>query len=73
MVRGSLEKRDFVAFYLKEGLLQAAVGLDRGRDVRRSGPLIRARRPLDPIALKDEDVDLKKLAASITRQGDPAK
>ena len=73
VIRGSLEKRDFVAFYLKEGLLQAAVGLDRGRDVRRSGPLIRARRPLDPIALKDEDVDLKKLAASITRQGDPAK
>jgi 3-phenylpropionate/trans-cinnamate dioxygenase ferredoxin reductase component len=65
VVRGSLEERDFLAFYLKEGLLLGAVGLNRGRDVRRCGPLIRARRPLDPTALKDEDVDLKKLAATI--------
>jgi 3-phenylpropionate/trans-cinnamate dioxygenase ferredoxin reductase component len=64
VIRGSLDERSFVAFYLKDGLLKAAVGVNRGRDVRRCRALIRARRPLDPHALKDEDVDLKKLAAS---------
>lgn len=65
VVRGSLEERDFLAFYLKSGSLMGAVGANRGRDVRRCGPLIRARAALDPVALKDEDVDLKKLAASV--------
>jgi 3-phenylpropionate/trans-cinnamate dioxygenase ferredoxin reductase subunit len=68
-IRGSLEERNFLAFYLKDGLLMGAVGLNRGRDVRRCAPLIRLRRSLDPVALKDEDVDLKKLAASLTEQG----
>jgi 3-phenylpropionate/trans-cinnamate dioxygenase ferredoxin reductase subunit len=64
VIRGSLEERNFVAFSLKDGLLQGAVGLDRGKDVRRCRALIAARRPLDPVVLKDEDVDLKRLAAS---------
>jgi 3-phenylpropionate/trans-cinnamate dioxygenase ferredoxin reductase subunit len=63
-IRGSLEERSFVAFYLKDGLLMGAVGLDRGKDVRRCRALIAARRPLDPDALKDEDVDLKRLAVT---------
>jgi 3-phenylpropionate/trans-cinnamate dioxygenase ferredoxin reductase component len=65
VIRGSMEERDFLAFYLKERVLMGAVGLNRGKHVRRCGPLIRSRRPLDPVALKDEDVDLKKLAASL--------
>jgi 3-phenylpropionate/trans-cinnamate dioxygenase ferredoxin reductase component len=32
VVRGSLEDRKLIGFYLLEGLLQAAVGLDRGGD-----------------------------------------
>ncbi len=32
IVRGSLEQRRFVGFYLREGQIQAAVGLDRGGD-----------------------------------------
>jgi len=32
VVRGSLEDRRLVGFYLRDGLLQAAVGLDRGGD-----------------------------------------
>lgn len=64
VIRGSLEDRSFIAFYMKEGLLMGAVGLNRGRDVRRCGPLIRAQRPLDPALLKDEDVDLRKLASA---------
>ena len=65
VIRGSLEKRSFIAFHLKDGLLKGAVGLNRGKEVRRCGPLIRARRPLDLDALRDEDVDLKRLAATI--------
>jgi 3-phenylpropionate/trans-cinnamate dioxygenase ferredoxin reductase component len=74
VVRGSLEESSFVAFYLRDGLLRGAVGLNRGRDVRRCGPLIRSRRPLDPDALRDEDVDLKRLAASVKEgaSSDPA-
>jgi 3-phenylpropionate/trans-cinnamate dioxygenase ferredoxin reductase subunit len=37
VVRGSLEERKLVGFYLRAGLLQAAVGLDRGGDPR-AGP-----------------------------------
>jgi 3-phenylpropionate/trans-cinnamate dioxygenase ferredoxin reductase subunit len=32
VVRGSLEERKLIGFYLRAGLLQAAVGLDRGGD-----------------------------------------
>ena len=62
VVRGSLEERSFVAFYLAQGVVKAVVGLDRGKDVRRSAGLIRARRPFAPSLLRDEDVDLKNLA-----------
>jgi 3-phenylpropionate/trans-cinnamate dioxygenase ferredoxin reductase subunit len=65
VVRGSLEERKFVAFYLKENVLMAAVGLDRGRDVRRAARLVSAGRPLDLALLRDEDVDLKKLGAEV--------
>jgi 3-phenylpropionate/trans-cinnamate dioxygenase ferredoxin reductase subunit len=65
IIRGSLERRNFLAFYVKGGLVEAVVGLDRGRDVRRSAGLIRARRPFDPALLRDEDVDLKKLATHV--------
>ena len=69
VIRGSLEDRNFLAFYMRNGSMIGAVGLNRGRDVRRCGPLIRSRMPLDLVALKDEDVDLKKLAASISERG----
>jgi len=69
VVRGSLEGRSFVAFYLKDGLVEAVVGLDRGRDVRRSTGLIRARRPVDPAVLRDEDLDLKALGATLAGRG----
>jgi 3-phenylpropionate/trans-cinnamate dioxygenase ferredoxin reductase component len=62
VIRGSLQERTFVGFYMRGGLVEAVVGLDRGREVRRSAALIRARRPLDPALLQDEDVDLRKVA-----------
>jgi hypothetical protein len=36
--------------------------MNRGRDVRRSLPLVSAGRPVDPADLLDPDVDLKDLA-----------
>jgi 3-phenylpropionate/trans-cinnamate dioxygenase ferredoxin reductase component len=60
VVRGSLEDRDFVAFYLHQGELLAALGLNRGRDVRRALKVIGSRP--DPGKLKDPEVDLRTLA-----------
>jgi 3-phenylpropionate/trans-cinnamate dioxygenase ferredoxin reductase component len=65
VVRGSLESRNFVGFYMREGLVEAVVGLDRGKDVRRSAGLIKVRRPVDPSKLRDPDVDLRKLGAEL--------
>lgn len=62
VVRGSIPDLSFVAFYLKDGLVAAAVGLGRGKDVRRAAALVRARRPIDRRSLRDEEVDLRKLA-----------
>jgi NADPH-dependent 2,4-dienoyl-CoA reductase/sulfur reductase-like enzyme len=62
VVRGSLEGRDFVAFYLNDGRVDAVVALNRGKDVRRAMPLIKARAIVDRRLLEDEDVDLRSLA-----------
>jgi 3-phenylpropionate/trans-cinnamate dioxygenase ferredoxin reductase component len=61
VLRGSVEARSFVRFELAGRRLMAAIGLDRGRDVRRALKLIG--RPVDPAVLRDEDVDLRTLAA----------
>ena len=42
VVRGSMEERNFVAFYRKDGRILAAVAVNRGKDLRRSIPLIKA-------------------------------
>jgi 3-phenylpropionate/trans-cinnamate dioxygenase ferredoxin reductase subunit len=64
VVRGSLEERDFIAFYLKDELVAAVVGMNRGRDVRRAMGLIKARKAVETNPLRDDDIDLRKLAAS---------
>jgi 3-phenylpropionate/trans-cinnamate dioxygenase ferredoxin reductase component len=69
VIRGSLEDRNFVGFYVKSGVVDAVVGMNRGRDVRRSAGLIRSRRPVDPAVLRDEDMDLKRLSESVRQQG----
>jgi len=61
VIRGSLQERDGVAFYLNEGALLAALGLNRGKDVRRAMKLIAARAAPDEDALADETVDLRTL------------
>src|SRR5574339_334716 len=69
VVRGSLERRNFIAFYLNRGRLDAVVALNRGKDVRRAMPLIRYRGFVDSERLKDEDVDLRSLAPAPTSGG----
>ena len=59
VVRGSLEARNFIAFYMSDGRVDAAVALNRGKDVRRVMPLIKARATIDPRQLGDESVDLR--------------
>jgi 3-phenylpropionate/trans-cinnamate dioxygenase ferredoxin reductase subunit len=61
VIRGSLAERNFAAFFLQDGVLLAALGLDRGRDVRRAMKLISARARPDRQKLQDEDVDLRTL------------
>jgi 3-phenylpropionate/trans-cinnamate dioxygenase ferredoxin reductase subunit len=69
VVRGSLEERRLVGFYLTAGLLRAAVGLDRGGDpeldrdseMAASARLVAQRARPDPVLLADENVDLWSL------------
>jgi len=62
VVRGGLASRKFVAFYLKDGRVDAAVAINQGRDLRRALGIIKARVPVDPARLRDPDVDLRTLA-----------
>ena len=55
------EKKD-EAFYVQDGLVRAAVGMDVGPEVHRSEAIIAARAPVDPAALRDPSVDLRSLA-----------
>jgi hypothetical protein len=42
----------------------AAAGMNRGRDIRRTMPLIRQRTVADPGQLADDDLDLRSLAGA---------
>jgi hypothetical protein len=44
------------------GVIDGVVGVNNAKDVRRTMPLIKARRPVDPDRLRDEDLDLRSLA-----------
>jgi 3-phenylpropionate/trans-cinnamate dioxygenase ferredoxin reductase component len=72
VLRGSPERRAFLGFYLEDGIVRAAVGLDRGGDpedpksdseLKAVARLIRGGVRVDPAQLADEDVDLHRLAA----------
>jgi len=62
VVRGSLEDLDFCAFYLRDGVLRGAFGIDRGAEVAAARELISQRRAVPPRALADEETDLTELA-----------
>ena len=70
--RGRPESRKFLGFYLNEGIVRGAVGLNRGGDpddpkedgeLKAVASLIRNRVPVDPARLASEDVDLRRLAS----------
>jgi 3-phenylpropionate/trans-cinnamate dioxygenase ferredoxin reductase subunit len=61
VVRGNLEERNAVAFYIQERRITAAVAFNRGKDLQRAMSLIKARVEVDPSVLQDEGVDLRSL------------
>lgn len=61
VVRGEVEEFDFIAFYLRKGVLQAAFAMDRGGEVAVARQLVSARAVPDPGFLRDEDADLTEL------------
>jgi 3-phenylpropionate/trans-cinnamate dioxygenase ferredoxin reductase subunit len=61
VVRGRLDSGSFLACYLNDGRIDAVVGLNRAKDVRRVMPLIKARRAINLEQLRDESVDLRTL------------
>jgi 3-phenylpropionate/trans-cinnamate dioxygenase ferredoxin reductase subunit len=72
VIRGSLAEARFLAFYLSEGIMKAACGLNRGGDpeldadgeLRACLELIRAKAAPSEATLADEQVDLRLLAAA---------
>jgi 3-phenylpropionate/trans-cinnamate dioxygenase ferredoxin reductase component len=64
VLRGRLDSSSFLACYVNEGRIDAVVGLNRAKDVRRAIPLIKARRKLSLGQLQDESIDLRSLHAS---------
>lgn len=76
VLRGSYASRRFLAFYLTQGMLQAACGLNRGGDpelepdaeLRACQALVRSRVKLAETALADERVDLRSLHSGAAPQ-----
>jgi 3-phenylpropionate/trans-cinnamate dioxygenase ferredoxin reductase subunit len=65
VVRGSMDERNFVAFYRKDERVLAAVAVNRGKDLRRSISLIKAQAPVDAARLCDLTVDLRTLKEGV--------
>lgn len=72
VVRGSVDDRDFVAFYLSAGKIAGAFGLNRGGDIMTVKSLLSARIQLDRNTLTDEDIDLEELVPQETEKAEPA-
>jgi 3-phenylpropionate/trans-cinnamate dioxygenase ferredoxin reductase subunit len=69
--RGDPGSRKFLGFFLKDGVLRAAMGLNRGGDpedsktdgeLKLAAKLIQARVPVDPARLADEGIELGRVA-----------
>lgn len=61
VVRGSVDDRDFVAFYLYEGRIVGAFGLNRGGDIMTVKSLLSERIAVARNVLADDDADLEEL------------
>jgi 3-phenylpropionate/trans-cinnamate dioxygenase ferredoxin reductase subunit len=60
--RGSMSESGFSAFYLRNGVLRAVLGVNRAKEVRAGLDLIGASAVLSAEVIKDESTDLRKLA-----------
>ena len=63
VIRGQPERDRFVACYLNDGRIDAAIAVNQGRELRRVIPLIKARQRVDPQQIADESVDLRQITA----------
>jgi len=61
IVRGSLDERDFVAFYVDGPHLVAATAMNRGREIAIARRLIERKIAVDAKVLADEDASLRDL------------
>jgi 3-phenylpropionate/trans-cinnamate dioxygenase ferredoxin reductase subunit len=70
VIRGSVQERKLIGFYLRDGVVLAAVGLDRGGDpeldldgeMAAAGRLVSCRARPTPAMLADERTDLRSLS-----------
>ena len=62
MIRGSIEERSFLAFYLAQGRIVAVMGFDRGNEVMDAKPLVGAAAPVDADRLRDPEASISSLA-----------
>ena len=63
VVRGQPDRGSFLACYVNDGRIDAAIGVNRGTDLRRVIPLIKARQRVDLRLLADENIDLRQILA----------
>src|SRR5712692_7486000 len=61
VLRGDVGSRKFLVFYLRDGRLRAALGINRHRDVSAARRIIRDGIEVTPRQLSDEQIDLRKL------------
>jgi 3-phenylpropionate/trans-cinnamate dioxygenase ferredoxin reductase subunit len=61
VIRGSIEERKFLAFFMREGRVTAVCALNRGKDLRRAIPLVASRQQVESAQLSDEGVDLRDI------------
>ena len=61
VVRGSLQARDFIGFYLQGNVIGAAVSINRNKDMKLTLRLIEKQIPVTATSLQDESVNLKSL------------
>ena len=62
--RGDAAGHSFSAFFIRDGVLRGAIGINRPREVRASMKLIESGTIIDPHALSDQSTDLRKLGSA---------
>lgn len=71
VVRGSIEERDFVAFFMLDGKIHGAFGLNRGGDIMVVKSLLAGKVAVDEEELRDQDFDLGELLAQDAEDEEP--